>query len=75
MVVEVGNKALGTGMVRVMGVSLGRNERNRRWKEEKEERGEKVMGRKGAWESGDYSGSSRVQILLHESEEAWRKME
>lgn len=41
MVVEVGNKALGTGMVRVMGVSLGRNGRDRRWKEEKEERGEK----------------------------------
>lgn len=41
MVVEVGNKALGTGMVSIMGVSLGRDERDRRWKEEKEERGEK----------------------------------
>lgn len=41
MVVEVGNKALGPGMVSVMGVSLGRDERDRRWKEEKEERGEK----------------------------------
>lgn len=41
VVVEVGNKALGTGMVKVMGMSLGRNERDQRWKEEKEERGEK----------------------------------
>lgn len=43
--------------------------RRRRKREERK----KVMGRKGAWESGDYSGSSRVQILLHESEEAGEK--
>lgn len=41
MVVEVGNKALETGMVSIMGVILGRDERDPRWKEEKEERGEK----------------------------------
>lgn len=41
MVVEEGNKALETGMVSAMGVILGRDERDRRWKEEKEERGGK----------------------------------
>lgn len=47
MVVEVGSTALETGMASSVGVILGRGEKDRRWKGEKEERGESD-GRKGS---------------------------